>query len=778
MRLLTRLVIREVAAGALLGISLFTFVFFLRQLGTGQVFSLLLRSAAEPRTIAYLLSLLIPPTLPFTVPVGTLVGILIGLSRMSGDNEVTAMRAAGVPARVVLRPILVFAFLGVALAGAASVWLTPWSIRETLRISNQLAATQLTAEIQPRVFEESFPNMVIYVGDVISGSVTRWRNIFMADLRPPGERQGGPREAGEAPPITIASEAIASVNSSRNTIQLSMRQGYKHETGKDSSEDYNSRFPAGDQELEAQKPGEIRARSYSEMDTLPLARLIPKLKPHEAIDPRIELHQRLSLPWACLVLALLGVALGVSTRKAGRSSAFVMTVAIALAYFMGMVGLIGLARQSRLPLVPAMWAPNVLCGLVGVILLIRLEKPGDFDLSASIQYSFSRLLARFQGLGRLPVPRLSMGRIFAFPLLVDTFVLNTFLFYLVLWLFSFLMIYEVYTFFELLPELVKNKLPLSRLLTYQVFLAPKLLYDFAPLSVLVAVLVTFGVMSKNNEVTALKACGVSLYRLALPVLVAAGLLSGGLFAFDHYAIPGANRKQDALRNEIKGKPIQTYLRPDQRWIFGHGSRIYYYRYFDPAENVMSGVSVYELDPETFHLRRLISAERARWEEALKTWVFQGGQMRVIDGVRVTQFRDFAGQTATFPELDETPAYFRQEVKLSQQMNYQELSTYISDLSRSGLDTIKLQVQLQSKFSTPVVALLMALISIPFAFLAGNRGAMAGVGVSLGVAIVYFSVSKLFEQMGFLNQLPPTVAAWAPVGIFAFSGLYFIARMKT
>ena len=132
---------------------------------------------------------------------------------------------------------------------------------------------------------------------------------------------------------------------------------------------------------------------------------------------------------------------------------------------------------------------------------------------------------------------------------------------------------------------------------------------------LVAVLVTFGVLTKHNEVTAFKACGVSLRRLAAPVLAMSVLLSAGLFAFDHYYVPEANRRQDAIRAEIKGRPVQTYLRPDRKWIFGKGSRIYYYKYFDP-EGVMGGVSVYELDPVNFRLRRHISADRAEWQPAL------------------------------------------------------------------------------------------------------------------------------------------------------------------
>jgi LPS export ABC transporter permease LptG/LPS export ABC transporter permease LptF len=776
-RLISRYVFREIATGAVLGTVLFTFVFFLQKLGSGNVFALLLRGSAPPETVAYLLGLLFLPTLPFTVPVGVLVGTLIGLSRMSSDNEIVALRAAGVPARTVLTPVLGFATLGIVLTAAASLWLTPWSIRETIRISNAIAATQLTAEIQPRVFEESFPNRILYVGDVIAGPVVQWRQIFMADLRPPTERQSSAKESGDAPPITIAERAIAVSDPARNRIQLTMENGYSHEIGKDPSDDYNIAFPKGDQVLEAQKPEEVRPRrAFTEYDTLPLRRLAPTLPPQESIDARIELYQRFSLPLACVLLALVGLPLGVSSRKGGRSSAFVLTVLLAFAYYVSFLTLTGFARQGRLPAAAAVWIPSLIFGVLGAFLVVRLERTASFDLIDTLRRRFDGLFKRFGTWPGVSAP--SAPRIWFLPQVLDSYVLNMFLFYFALLLASFVLMVEIFTFFELLGDIVKNNIPMPRVLRYLLFLAPKLIYDSAPLAVLVAVLVTFGVMTKNNEVTAFKACGVSMYRLAAPVLVAATLMSGALFAFDHYYVPDANRKQDAIRNEIKGKPVQTYLRPDRKWIFGNGSRIYYYKYFEPADNVMLGVSVYDLDPKSFHLKRLIHAERARWEPTLDTWVFQSGQMRAIDGIRVKGFQDFQGGAATFPELNESPAYFRKEVKLSQQMNFLELGEYIRELSQSGLDTIKLQVQQQSKFSIPLFALIMALISVPFAFLTGNRGAMAGVGASLGIAIAYWSVQKLFEQIGFLNQLPPAAAAWAPDALFALAGGYLMLRMRT
>jgi lipopolysaccharide export LptBFGC system permease protein LptF len=269
-----------------------------------------------------------------------------------------------------------------------------------------------------------------------------------------------------------------------------------------------------------------------------------------------------------------------------------------------------------------------------------------------------------------------------------------------------------------------------------------------------------------------------VHRLSIPILTASLFLSGSLFAFDHYWVPEADRRQDALRAEIKGKPAQTYLRPDRKWISGLHDRVYYYKYFDQAEQVMVGVNVYEIDPARFRLKRHISAERARWEPALNAWIFQNGWSRDMEGNRVTRYDRFVGGTRTFSELEEPPDYFVREVKQSRQMNFQELEAYITQLQQSGFDTVPLQVQFHKKFSVPLFALIMAMVSIPFAFLAGNRGAMAGVGISFAIAIAYWSVQQIFEQVGDLSQLPAQVAAWSPDVIFSLAGLYLLARMRT
>ena len=218
----------------------------------------------------------------------------------------------------------------------------------------------------------------------------------------------------------------------------------------------------------------------------------------------------------------------------------------------------------------------------GLIFLARMERPGDSDFFGDLRARFADF---FKGLKLRTIGKSSSGlaswRMPLLPQMVDTYILSTFLIYLVLMLASFVSLELIRNFFELIGDMMRNNIPLWKMFTYLFFLTPQLIYEMLPVSILVAVLVAFGVLSKQNEVTAFRACGVSLYRLAVPVLLGSTLFSGGLFAFDFYYVPDANRKQDALRDEIKGRATQTYLKPDRKWIMGYNSsRIYNYKYFD------------------------------------------------------------------------------------------------------------------------------------------------------------------------------------------------------
>jgi LPS export ABC transporter permease LptG/LPS export ABC transporter permease LptF len=772
LRLLGRYVFREILTSSVLGTVLATFVVFLQKVD--RLFEVLVAGNPDPKTVILLLAYTVPPVLPLTIPFGVLVGILIGLGRMSSDGEIVAMRAAGVSSRKVIAPVLLFATLGAGLAAVAALRWTPYSMRQSAEILYRLAANQTSGNIQPRIFDENVnANTIVYVNDVRPGDPAQWRNIFIADVTPPEQRKRGAGAKGDGPFVTVARSGLATSDPRNNRIQLELREYYSHEMGKDAHA-YDDFAPIKTIALET-KPPEAKSFAASAMNTREL------LHYHgpEWINAGLELHRRFALPLACIVLALVGIPVGISTRKGGRSAAYVNAIFLAFfGYYLSSVSLIGVAQRRRLPIPVASWLPDVVFAIAGLVFLLRLERPGDRDLLTQFRGFFGAVADRFKAPQKdRPAPAGPAWRLPLLPQLVDTYILSNFLFYLALVLASFVSMTEVFNFFELMGDMLRNS-NLVTMLTYLFFLIPQLVYRLLPISVLMAVLVTLGVLSKQNEVTAFKACGVSLYRLAAPVLIASSLAGGALFGFDYSYVPAANRRQDALRDQIKGRVTQTYLNPNRKWIMGSDSRIYYYKYFDPTGKVMVDVSVFELDPATFALKRQIQAQRAEWRPALHAWLFEEGWSSDFQGTRrMVPRHNF--QAATFPELNETPDYFLKEAEKEQQMNFLELQKYIADLQQSGLvDTRKLQVQYHLKFANPLFAVIMAMIAVPFGFLVGNRGAMTGIGASIVIAISYLGIQPLFEKIGDVGLLPPAVAAWSPDVLFSLVGMYLLLRMRS
>jgi LPS export ABC transporter permease LptG/LPS export ABC transporter permease LptF len=783
MRILSRAIFKEVATSAALGTVLFVFVLFLRTIE--RLSSLLVKTSAPPGVVAKLLLYALPSTIPFALPLGVLVGILVGLSRMSADSEITAIRASGISSLAVARPVLLFSFLALCLTATASLWLTPLSLHLESMVARNFAAAQLTGNIESRIFDEQFPNTVLYVGNVEAvAKQIIWGDVFIADVTPPDELQRQGKNRGSGPRIIVAQQAIPHPDAANNRIILDMRNYRSTERDKDGHFVLTA-APSQVWTLQAQKTEELQVnKTVQEMDTGPLYKRVYRrhdLSREDYVDAAIELHQRFALPLACVLLALVGIPLGLSSRKGGKSMAFVMTVLLAFLYYLGFITLIGLAKKGSLPVPVAVWTPDAVFLVAGIFLMSRLERPGDKDFVGALSAFVQRAAKRLGDLR--PVPgsrqiRFSGIRRFGLrPMLIDAYVLNGFVFYFCVLVAALVALIEVFTFFELLGDMIKNDISMSIMIDYLWHLAPSLIYQLTPIGTLVASLICFGILTKYNEVTAFKASGISVHRLAAPVLVLSFILSGLLFTFDHYYIPEANRRQERLRAIIKNKPVASYLNPNRKWVFGRGSRVYNYQAFDSRQAIMSNVNVYELDPATFRVVRQVSAQRAHWDSPRHIWVFENG-ISQIDKENGNVYQPFYGRKAVFPEMTESPSWFIQEEKEYKEMNFEELGQYIRELKTSGLDTIPLQVQYYKKFAVPLFALIMAILSIPFAFIAGNRGAMTGVGISFGVAIAYWTIGTLFEQIGDLNQLPAAMAAWSPDIIFSLAGLYLMARMKT
>jgi lipopolysaccharide export LptBFGC system permease protein LptF len=249
-----------------------------------------------------------------------------------------------------------------------------------------------------------------------------------------------------------------------------------------------------------------------------------------------------------------------------------------------------------------------------------------------------------------------------------------------------------------------------------------------------------------------------------------------MFLLDNTFLPRATQRQDALRNLIKGKPAQTYFHPTHEWIFGEGMKVFNYRVYDPDQDIFGGLNIFELDPNTFQMKRRVYATRARWERNLNAWILESGWVRDFSDNRVTRYAPF--NVISLPEFHEPPSYFNREVRQSYQMNWRQLSEYITALRQAGFETAQLTVQWHEKFAFPLIAGIIVFLGAPFAFLVGTRGAVGGLALAVGIGIAYWATSALFEAMGAVGQLPPLLAGWAPDGIFFFLGAYFFLKMPT
>ena len=774
MRILTRYILREVAAHAAIGVFIFTFVLFTKDLG--KILELAVRDSAPLPAVAQVFLLTLPVALTITIPAGVLVGILIGLSRLAADSEVTAMRASGIGVWSFLRMLSLFVLVAWLLALVNGLYVAPRSEAQLARLQDRLKTSQASFEVQPRVFYEGFPKLVLYVQDVHSGPrVAVWKGVFLADISAPGQ-----------PRVTQAEQGIL-VSEGPTTLHLHLSHGSTHETDPKSPDHYQiSSFAQTDIPIElpaSDNKADNEPVPVSRVSTRDLRAEARTANPMTARWYLIEFHRRLALPTACLVLALVGIPLGLSSKKGGKSSGFVLTIGLVFAYYSASLIGVSLARQGRLSPGMGVWLADALFLVGGAALLWRAERrPLEIGAWLAVRNPLRRRHGATETRGHRAEGAFerasSRRRVFSgnFPMILDDYVLRDFFLYLGMILATFLMLLLVFTLFELLGDILRNHISPLVVGAYLLEVSPFFLYNIAPLSMLLAVLVTFGLMERSNELTAVKATGISIYRIVTPVVVAAALIGASLFFFDQFYLPHANKRQDALRNQIKGRPPQTYLRPDRKWIFGEHSDIYYYQFFDADRDQFANISVFQFEPRTLEIDRRVYAERAHWSDATQRWIFEQGWERAFRGSAIANYTPF--EVSTFPQFSEPPAYFKKEVKQSSEMNYEELRHYIHDLEQSGFDVVRLRVQLQKKFAFPAIALVMAVLAIPFALSAGKRGAIQGVATAVGIGLVYWTVSGLFEAMGNLSQLPPTLAAWSPDLIFGLVGGYMILKVPT
>ena len=783
MKILYRYVFTETIAPFILGLVAFSFVIIPRL--PGKPLELLVQKNVSAKEVLLVFAYVLPTIFTFSIPMATLLGVLICFGRLSADSEITAMRSCGISVRNLLNPVFAFAVVVWGLAIFNAFALQPEANYELRLLRNKIALKSISSAVRTGVFEEGFSNLVLYIHDATPDKSV-WKGVFLADV-----------SQRDQPKITLARTGTLYNDVQERKLQLHLTHGATHTVTDKALGTYQvATFAETDIPIAAlampvedtsdKKISEFGFGELWQRLTDPAKRVNESKK--DLREVVIEVNKKLALPFCVVIFAILGVPLGIVSRRGGKSNGFVISLIIFLVYFLLYSIGESFARSGRVPPEVGPWIADMAFLILAIYLVTTTERDSRWNrMLSSLGAAIYTLTLKLQMADNGDTkPRKALSELgssksrmnWLHPMILDKYIIKGFFKYFLLVLCAFVVIFVVFTFFELLNDIVDNQVPFVIVVNYFRYLLPQIIYFMFPMSVLVAVLVNFNILTRTSQIVAMKASGISLYRLSLSVLLVTVLMSGFAYWMQEYILPSANQKQDALRDRIKGRNPQTYLRPDRKWLMGEHDKIFNYNFFDEYQNLFGDISIFEFDPSTLEITRRIYASRASWDEQKRTWIFEDGWIQGFSEQRATTSLFAKFNKSDFPEIAEDPRFFKKEVKQSSQMSYQELHDYIQDLQKSGFDVIRLTVALHKKISFPLVCLIMGMIAIPFSFSTGRRGSLYGIGVSILIGILFWLTLEFFEQVGNAGKLVPFLAAWAPDLIFGAGGIYALFTIRT
>ncbi len=307
------------------------------------------------------------------------------------------------------------------------------------------------------------------------------------------------------------------------------------------------------------------------------------------------------------------------------------------------------------------------------------------------------------------------------------------------------------------------------------------MYYILPISVLLSTLVTVGVLTRSSELVVMRACGVSLYRTALPLLAVAAVSSLLLFGLEEYVLASSNRQASDLDHQIRFGSARRVTMLGRQWTAGRNGDIYHYDLFDPGRGELRHFWRYQFDQRDWRLTRITYAAVARFDPAsldatrgAGTWTCRQGWVRTITPDGNADYSAFS----TSPISMEPAEYFGTEPPDSASMTFAELRGYIDSMQGSGLSVLPQLVDLHRKVAFPLVTLVMTLLAVPFAVMTGKRGALYGIGVGIVFAIVYWTANNMFGAVGAAGLMAPALAAWAPNLLFGAGAAFLLLTART
>jgi LPS export ABC transporter permease LptG/LPS export ABC transporter permease LptF len=758
MKLIDRYVIREVLWPFAIGLVIFTFLLIIPYLvREAEEF---IAKGVSAVVILRIIWALVPAQLGITIPMSVLLGLLVAFGRLSADREFVALQACGVSLMRVLRPVAVVAGLAWAATSYVLIVSIPSANQAYREITYDIVAARAEGEVRPRVFFEDFPNFVLYVREIPAGG--GWDDVFMADTRDP-----------QAPAIYMAQHGRVILDRAARTVEMELREGERHTAS-----------PEGKYEVVRFERTLLRLDPESVFPSTPVPKGDAEMTVAELRARAAEIaaaggsthnqiwyiHLKFAIPFACLVFGVIGLTLGATSRRDGKLASFVVGTAVIFAYYVLLWLNQALTRGHVVPAWLAVWTPNLVLGSLGLWLFYRrthaVDRPIDVSLPAFV--------LRRRGVAPAASPgAMRLGLRIPGPGLLDRYVATGYTRIVALSGLSMAGIFYISTFLDLADEILKGQATWGMLGRYFWYATPQYVYYVLPLSVLLATLVTIGLLTKNSELVVMKACGLSLYRVALPMVAGALVAGAVLFGLEETMLGPSNRRAEAIRHVIRGGNPQTFDVLNRRWIAGTSGEIYHYNFFDSRARQLNGLTIYEFArPDA--LARRTYVERASYANG-DTWRVEEGWIREFGENGET--RAFTPITQNESDI-EPVAYFATQQPDERFMSYSQLRDYVVRLQTSGFDVSQQQVALERKISFPFVTIVMTLIAIPFAVTTGRRGAMYGIGIGIVLALAYWTAISVFAALGSGGLVHPTLAAWAPNLLFGSGAVYLLLTVRT
>jgi LPS export ABC transporter permease LptG len=815
MKILTRYIFKEMLGPTALGFAFYTFIILMKNLF--DFAGMIIKRSLPGSTVARLLFLSLPHIIVLTVPMSLLFGILIAIGRLSSDSEIIAMRALGISTRTIYRPVFLFSFLVFLINLYLMNFVLPRGNAELTALRSEIFTSQIEKELKPRVFYDEYENLTIYVNDVDSKTL-QWKGVFVADSRTADETRTGTSsgtptiaqqlqnaraEAAQGSSILpqrssnkiiVAELGNLSILKPHNQVWLNLKNAETHLWDPKRPDRYDLNSNAGQRMRLPDKYGDSTTGGYQRsLREMSFRELMEQARwsqySHDPIAretywaAKVEMNKMFAIPFACIVFGILGLPLGITNRRGGKSSGFSLSIAIILVYYVMINNGEHLADTGKISPALAMWTPNAVLLALGIYLLIRANRDTGAQRSEGgiIRRVVQAIKSRKRTGEAVAEESSVLGRFdITFPNTLDRYILREFLKILMLVLVSTAALFVIVDYTDLSGDIRANHIPLHVVGAYYRFLIFQILNYTLPISVLVSTLVTFGIFSKNNEVTAFKSGGMSLYRAALPIVGIAVAISVLAYLQLDYVLPYSNQRVEELRSRIKAKRNAPHAvtTPHQQklWFQGKGPGRYIINFlaYDRDEKELSQVQVFEFDPTKFRLTRRVYAERARWDGV--GWVFSNGWLRSFGDNGSSTFAPITRPLRLY--YSERPEDFATEARAPDQMTFAQLRRYIETIRKSGYAAEELTVKLYTKTSWPFISLVMALIALPFAFRIGKRGALYGVGVGLLLGILYWMVFAVFTKFGEVGNLPAMLSAWSANILFAIAAIYMFLNVET